>query len=304
MSRAWTQQRERGALFAIRWVHWLAVRFDRRALQPLLYLITLYFLLTGTTARRCSRLYLRRLLGREPRWRELFRQLFYFSSVVLDRGYLLEGQIWRFQIQVSNGELIDRQVASGQGCLLVGSHLGSFEILRVLGITERRFPVKILMDVAHNRGLTRYLDAINSEIAAAVIPIGRPDTLLRVKGCLERGYLIGALADRVMAEDKVVRCRFLGKDVAFPAGPWLLAAAMHCPVILFFGLFRGGNRYEVYFEHFADRIALQRGARQQGLQRCVQRYADRLEYYLRDAPYNWFNFYDFWADGVEAAVDE
>jgi hypothetical protein len=26
----------------------------------------------------------------------------------------------------------------------------------------------------------------------------------------------------------------------------------------------------------------------------VQRYADRLAHHARTAPYNWFNFYDFW----------
>ena len=33
----------------------------------------------------------------------------------------------------------------------------------------------------------------------------------------------------------------------------------------------------------------------QELQHWVQRYAERLEHYCRVAPYNWFNFYDFWA---------
>jgi Predicted acyltransferase len=27
----------------------------------------------------------------------------------------------------------------------------------------------------------------------------------------------------------------------------------------------------------------------------MRRYAARLEHYCREAPFNWFNFYDFWA---------
>jgi hypothetical protein len=38
----------------------------------------------------------------------------------------------------------------------------------------------------------------------------------------------------------------------------VIAAMMHCPVILFFGIYRGGNRYEIYFEKFADEIVLNR----------------------------------------------
>ena len=67
-----------------------------------------------------------------------------------------------------------------------------------------------------------------------------------------------------------------------------------CPVILFFGLYRGGNRYEIYFEPFADEIVLDRGRRAEDIQLWMQRYAERLEHYAQFAPYNWFNFYSFW----------
>ncbi|NJN45664.1 MAG: lipid A biosynthesis acyltransferase, partial [Candidatus Competibacteraceae bacterium] len=69
-----------------------------------------------------------------------------------------------------------------------------------------------------------------------------------------------------------------------------------CPVIIFFGLYRGSNRYDIHFERLADVITLDRACRQQQLQHWAQRYAERLEHYTRSAPYNWFNFYDFWEE--------
>jgi predicted LPLAT superfamily acyltransferase len=75
-----------------------------------------------------------------------------------------------------------------------------------------------------------------------------------------------------------------------------LAAVTQVPVVLFFGLYRGGNRYDVYFEHFADRLKAPRPRRREALAAWVQRYAARLEHHARTAPYNWFNFYDFWDD--------
>ena len=74
----------------------------------------------------------------------------------------------------------------------------------------------------------------------------------------------------------------------------MLATMMHCPVIVFFGLYRGGNRYEIYFERFADEIILDRENRAEQTQSWMQRYVARLEHYTRLAPYNWFNFYPFW----------
>jgi predicted LPLAT superfamily acyltransferase len=118
--------------------------------------------------------------------------------------------------------------------------------------------------------------------------------LIRVKESLDSGYFVGMLGDRVFGGDKTTQCQFLGAPATFPAGPILLAAMMRCPVILFFGLYRGGNRYEIYFEHFADVIVLERDRRAEETQLWMQRYADRLEHYARLAPYNWFNFYPFW----------
>jgi len=217
-----------------------------------------------------------------------------FAATILDRVYLLAGQFAHFDIQVHNGQVILDQLDSGQGCILLGSHLGSFEVLRVLGVTYRRFPLKVLMNIDHNRGISRFMDNLNPEMANTIIPIGGPETLLRVKENLDQGVLIGMLGDRVVTSDKISRCRFLGRETDFPEGPMLLASLMQCPVILFFGLYRGGNRYEVHFERLAEVITTNRRRRQEDLRYWTQRYVDRLEYYARSAPYNWFNFYNYW----------
>ena len=74
----------------------------------------------------------------------------------------------------------------------------------------------------------------------------------------------------------------------------LLASVLRAPVILFYGIYRGGNRYDIYFELFADQVTVDRNNRSADIQRWTQGYVDRLEHYARQAPYNWFNFYNFW----------
>ena len=150
------------------------------------------------------------------------------------------------------------------------------------------------MDTAHNQNITRFFDALNPKIAGTVIAPDRPDTLIRVKESLDAGYFVGMLGDRVFERRQDNAMSIPGAPATFPAGPILLAAMMRCPVILFFGLYRGGNRYEIYFEHFADVIVLDRDRRAEEIQLWMQRYAERLEHYARLAPYNWFNFYPFW----------
>jgi predicted LPLAT superfamily acyltransferase len=206
----------------------------------------------------------------------------------------LKGAFDHFDVTVHQKEILDRQIESGQGCILLGSHLGSFEVLRTIGVTQKEFPLKVLMDIAHNEKITVFFDALNQKIASTVIVPDRPDTLLRVKESLDAGYLIGILGDRPTSDGKTAQCEFLGAPATFPAGPVLLAAMMHCPVILFFGIYRGGNRYDIFFERFADEIILNRDRRAEDTRHWIQRYVERLEHYAHLAPHNWFNFYPFW----------
>ena len=57
---------------------------------------------------------------------------------------------------------------------------------------------------------------------------------------------------------------------------------------------RGGNRYDIHFETLADFSAVDRRGRSLAVQAAMVRYAELLEQYCYKAPYNWFNFFDFW----------
>ena len=300
MSLQWAQLPERGHPWALRLILWITLHMGRPAGRALLYPTTLYFLVTATAARRGSRQFLRRVLGREPGWRDLFRHIHCFAATILDRAYFLTGRLEPFEIEIFGGSLVLDQVASGRGGLLLGSHLGSFEVLRAMGVLMRHLPIKIMMKTEHNQAMARLFDTLNPTLAQTIIPIGRPETLLKVQESLGQGFIVGTLGDRVAQGDKTVRCSFFGQEAVFPTGPILLAALLDCPVILFFGLYRGGNRYEIHFERLTDRIALDRRRRQEQLSLWVQRYADRLEHYTRLAPDNWFNFYDYWEEAPDA----
>jgi len=289
----WTSLPERGTPASLWLIGWIAVHVGRWAARLLLYPITLYFLISAHSARRVSYEYLERVRGRPIYWWHVFRHFHCFAATILDRIYLLRGEFEHFDVTLHNKEVLHRQLESGKGCILLGSHLGSFEVLRSLGVTHD-FPLKVLMDIEHNEHITRFLDNLNQEIASTVIVPDRTETLLRVKENLDAGFLIGMLGDRVSGEGKTTRCQFLGTPATFPAGPILLAAIMRCPVVLFFGLYRGGNRYEIQFEHFAQEINLNRDHRAEDVQHWTQRYVERLENYVRLQPYNWFNFYPFW----------
>ena len=296
MSAAWLQQRERGNRIASRFMIWMALFVGRPATRALLYPICVYYLACSRQASQAIRPYLRRALGRPISWRDLYRQYHRFAATLLDRVYLLAGQGSRFDIDIRGLDVLKDRVAHGRGCLLLGSHLGSFDIVRAIGLTQQDVEIKVLMHEQHTPMLRDLFRDLNPAFADSVIQTGSPNTMLQVKECLDRGGMVGILTDRLVKQDQTTSCMFFGKLARFPAGTMWLASILKVPVILFFGLYRGGNRYEIHFELFAEEITIDRWHRDQEVQQWTQRYADRLESHCRLAADNWFNFYDFWEE--------
>ncbi len=295
MSGHWATQRERGTVFAFKLSSWIALVFGRRFSRALLYPTCLYYVLTGRASRRASRQYLNRALGRPARWRDVFQHHFSFAAVLLDRAFLLAGHTQGLDIAGHNLELVHRLADSGRGCLLLGAHFGSFDVSRKLGHQRRRIEVNMLMYEDNARKMNAVIASLGGQQRMKVIPIGNVDSLIRAKEKLDAGEWVGILGDRAVADDRLIRVPFLGQEAAFPVAPFLVAGALKVPVVLFACSYLGGNRYREYFELFAEEIVVNRASRNADLEYWVRRYAERLEYYCRLAPYNWFNFYDFWA---------
>lgn len=294
MNLGWLQQRERGSRLAYEFMIWVALRLGRVFGRGLLYPISVYFTVFSAKASAGSRSFLRRALGRRVTLRDLFRHYHCFASTLLDRVYILAGQHHRFEISPYGDELVLERVDRGQGCILLGAHLGSFEIVRALGFSRHKLLVKVLMYEENAPMMSDVLARLNPELPHTVIPARLPHTMLQVKDCLDKGGLVGILGDRTIPSDKVVSCQFFGSPAHFPAGPMLLASILRVPVFLFFGLYRGEKQYDIHFELFAEQVIVDRQDRMQGIQQWTQQYAKRLEWYCRMAPYNWFNFYDYW----------
>jgi predicted LPLAT superfamily acyltransferase len=196
-------------------------------------------------------------------------------------------------VQVHGAEIVEDLIAGGKGCVLLGAHMGSFEIIRSAG-RARGFKVSMVMYEGNARKIRKLLEAINPVLQMEVIGLGSVDSMLKVEAALARGEFVGLLADRTIKGGGTVSCPFFGEPAAFPVGPVRIAAMLKRPVALMFGIYRGGNRYEVYFERLAGLDPIVGRDRDSMTGHVLRRYAERLEHYCRIAPYNWFNFYDFW----------
>lgn len=284
-------------MLMLRVMKWISMRLGRRVGRAMLHLIAGYFLLFAPTSRRASSDYLRRALGCAPHWRDLYRHFFTFAATIHDRIYLVNRRFELFDIEVHGEDTLRRLLAGGKGVFLIGAHLGSFEVLRALGRQVADLRVAMVMHEGNAQKINAMLAAINPQATQDIIGLGHVDSMLKVQQRLDEGCAVGMLADRTASNDNMYPVQILGTNANLPGGPFRMAAVLRRPVVFMTGLYLGGNRYAIHFDPLAD---FSTGARAEHAERdaaveaAIIRYAALLDQYCRKAPYNWFNFFDFW----------
>jgi predicted LPLAT superfamily acyltransferase len=289
----WVEHRERGSSLLLRIMVFLSLRIGRRISRVILYGIAAYFFLFAPSARRSSNAYLRLALGREPRARDRFLQILSFATTIHDRVYLINGQFDKFNISV-DGEDVMLNHAGGRGAVLLGAHMGSFEVMHCLGRTHGGLRVAMAMYEDNARKISTILAAINPDLEPDIVPLGHIGAMIDIAARLDQGAFVGVLGDRTLGAESVQSVTLLGERANLPVGPMRAAAILRRPVYFMAGLYRGRNDYHVVFEQVADFSDMSAGARSAAISAAVEKYAAVLEKYCRSYPYNWFNFFDFW----------
>jgi len=290
----WLRRQERSNLLILKLMVWISLNLGRRVGRLVLYGISFYYVLFAPFARRASRDYLQRALGRWAEWSDGFRHVLSFASTIHDRVYLLNNRFDLFDIQIQGAEALHAALARQPGALLIGAHFGSFEVLRAVGRGREGLKVAMLMYEENARKINTTLEAINPEATTDIISLGRLESMLEARDKLDQGYLVGLLADRGLDDDTTLEYEFLGSPAPFPLGPFRLAAMLRRPVFFMVGIYLGGNRYQIHFEPLADFSQVTPATRDAAMRAAQAAYVARLEAYCRLAPYNWFNFYDIW----------
>jgi predicted LPLAT superfamily acyltransferase len=290
----WVGLRERGSTRLLRLMAWLSMRLGRPLSRIALYGIAGYFFLFAPAARRQSRRFLRRALGRWPRPLERFRHVLQFATTIHDRVYLINEQYDVFRISIEGEELMRAEVERGQGAFLMGAHMGSFEVIGSIGRRQPGLQISMAMYEENARKINSILAAINPRARPDIISLGNLNAMLRIGERLDRGAFVGMLGDRTLGDEPVQPVTILGERAYLPTGPMRAAAILRRSVIFMVGLYRGGNRYHVVFAPIADFSNLAPGARDAAVRTAIARYAELLDHYCRSDPHNWFNFFDFW----------
>ncbi|SHN91676.1 Lysophospholipid acyltransferase [Bathymodiolus heckerae thiotrophic gill symbiont] len=291
----WKANKERSTPFALHLICWLALNISRGFARFWLYPITLYFFITSSIVRSASKNYLKRLnLPGDHGYPQVLKHIYYFSSVILDRVYFITGKTEQFNIKIYNEKLVADYSRENLGFILLGSHVGGFDILQHL--TLKYGQAKIVMDVSHNSMITDILYNLNPVMVNDIIDANGDNLLLKIKESLDESRFVAILADRSTNNQKIVNCSLLGDEISIAKLPFTIAHVLKKPVIVFFGIYKGGNEYEIHFKKLRDSFDGDRASRKVDVEADARLYVKYVQEMIKAYPFNWFNFYDYWGD--------
>lgn len=267
-----------------------------------LYPVVMVYWLARPVARRASLQYLRRLHAAEGvfervpgAWHSL-RHFACFAETLLDKMLAIGGRYDRNRVTLTGQQAMLAASQAGQGGVIVTAHMGCLELMQVAAGWREGLRVTILVHTAHAQRFNRILARLNPHAGVRLMQVTdfSPSTAMMLADRVAAGEFICIAGDRVPVHgDRIAHAEFLGHRVELPAGPYLVAAVLRCPVWLL-GCLHADGGYHARIQPFADRIELPRGDRQAGLDAHAGGFARWLTASVRESPYDWFNFFPFW----------
>jgi predicted LPLAT superfamily acyltransferase len=279
--------------------------------------VSFFYYLFSKRAREESRRYLKKVAGAlyagAPGKRVLLHPLKHilaFSLTLVEKVEAWGGKVLFDRIHFQEDDIGDlvAGLEKGRGALLICSHLGNSELLRALADynrtgVSRDIPVTSIVDFSVTALFNRMLRELNPKSVARVISAKDfgPDTVVLLLDRIGAGELAVIAGDRTPANtrNKIISLPFLNEEAAFPYGPFILAALLNAPAYFVFALRRGdlslSSHYDMHVHKSPLSFDCPRRERENRTEELARLFAEKLEYYCKRHPYQWYNFYDFWA---------
>ncbi len=294
--RHWASINEVSFVAGMRLLFWVCRIFGRWPFRLVLYPVLVWYVLTMPAPRRASREYLRQV-GAAATLGGVLRHFGAFAESILDKMLLWGGLFKTDRVRFYGLEPVEALIASGQGALLVCSHLGNMELCRAMSHSRAGLKLTVLVHTKHARAFNQMLGQIDprSQLNLLQVTEMTPAMAMQLADKVAQGEVVVIAGDRipVSPNPRVTMAPFLGRPAPFPVGPYVLANALQCPLYMLFSL-QVADGQEVHFELLRERVRLPRQQREAALAELAATYAERLGHYCRRAPLQWFNFYDFW----------
>ena len=219
---------------------------------------------------------------------KIYQNYFLLGQVLLDKVAVLSGIRTSFTFEFDGEENLRELVEGKTGGILIGAHVGNWEIAGyLLKRLNGRFNL-VMLDAEHQK-IKKYLSTVLSDKEVNIIVV-RNDLshVFEINRVLKKGEMVCVHGDRYIDEKKTMSCEFLGKEALFPTGPFLLANKFDVPVSYVFAMKESKTHYHFYASPHRKTAT--------DMKKMISDYAEELEKIVWRYPEQWFNYYDFWGE--------
>lgn len=225
-------------------------------------------------------------------FRHVYLNHFMFGQIILDRFAAYAGK--HFQLDIENYDTYQKYADSEKGFLILTAHVGNYEVAGY-SLTSRNKRFNTLIFSGETETVLRNRKRMFSQNNIRLIGI-KPDMshLFIINNALRNGEIMSMTADRIFGSPKSVICRFLGEEAKFPMGPFILAIQREIPIITIFVMKESVKRYKVFIREIELTKEECNYPNKKKIECLAKKYAEHLEYIIREYPTQWFNYFEFW----------
>lgn len=286
----------RGGLIGYRIFLFLLQHFGIKSAYSLLYFVAAYFVLFARKATAPMYSYFHNIIGFSfvKSWRYIYKNNLIFGKTIIDKVVMMAGIKNNFTFDFE-GEHYLHQMAENKGGLIIGAHVGNWEIAGHL-LERINCRVHVVMLEAEHKKIKNLLDNVMTKKKMNIIPIQDDMShLFKIKEALQKNEIVAIHGDRFLPGSKTIDCTFLNHNAKFPTGPFYIAMKYAKPISFVSSVKETNTHYHFY----ATQPTLYPNSgkpttRQKILKNILTDYISVLEKILKKHPEQWFNYYYFW----------
>ena len=298
MAKHWSENNEKAGAALLNLARFVTLHTPDFCMRGTALCISAIYFALLKNERRAIREFLRRALDREPKIREIYANFYKFSLSLCEKIAVWNGKIALDQIRVQSG--MKELLSDGTGKILITSHFGNTEIARALSANTAGIKINVLIFRKHSENFMKFIEKMGGGVKILYVGELGIGEMLQIKELLQNGEHIAIMGDRMpVGSDKFQSEDFLGCSANFPIGGYLLAKILDAPLFSLW-CYEGRSGHELRLQPLPAPLKSRDKALSVAL--ALKSYVRQLELYAKEFPSQWYNFFDFWAQGKNASA--
>lgn len=223
---------------------------------------------------------------------DVFKNVLSFGKVLVDRGWMGFNRKAELTGTFADSEKLRTLIKDGKGVVILLAHVGNWQTCLVR-LKALDVEVYALMEFDRERVSKHFFELRGEEPFNIIDVHGFLGGMIEATAALQRGDLVLMMADR-LHQGRSETVNFLGGKVRLPIGAYHLAATAGSPVVVLFAAKTGRKSYSlaIWDIFYPGQSGMEK---KEALALGAQRFSTALEKYVERYPYQWYNFFDIWA---------